>query len=383
MKILHLLSNPYFTGPAEPLFGLIRAQLRAGHAVKLGVDRQRDGNITRRAEAAGIPLEQHLLLSVKAGLRGQLADLATLRRLFRSSAYQVVHCHKSHEHSLCLLARPPGSSTRIVRTINKPSALRFGRRWLLRRSDGILTTAERDRARLVEQGAVDPSRVLTLRGFTDLDSYRPGAGGGELRLALGLTAATPVAGIVARIKKNRRHDLLLDAWRRVASRMPAARLLIAGRGEYADRLRHRIEATGLAQGVLMVGYTPDLPRFYDALDVMVLLAPGNDGTCRAGIEAMATGKPLVCPRGSSLEELVDHGRTGLLTAPDQAGALAEALIALLAERDKAAAMGAAARARVESAFTLEQHVAQVERIYRRASAGRDGAGPRPADGAQR
>jgi glycosyltransferase involved in cell wall biosynthesis len=79
---------------------------------------------------------------------------------------------------------------------------------------------------------------------------------------------------------------------------------------------------------------------------------------------MAAGKPIVARRVGALPDTVLHGATGLLLEGEDAGSVAAAIGGLLRDRERARAMGEAARRRAREAFSPERHAARVEAIYR-------------------
>jgi glycosyltransferase involved in cell wall biosynthesis len=83
----------------------------------------------------------------------------------------------------------------------------------------------------------------------------------------------------------------------------------------------------------------------------VLLAEGNDGTCRALLEGMAAGRPGVAYRFGAPAEAIVDGATGLLAPEGDVAALADALVELLGAPARARALGRAARERMTTAFT--------------------------------
>jgi glycosyltransferase involved in cell wall biosynthesis len=110
-----------------------------------------------------------------------------------------------------------------------------------------------------------------------------------------------------------------------------------------------------------------------ALDAFALMGAGSDESCRAALEAMAAGRPVVGRRVGALPETVVHGVTGLLVDDDRPESVAQALRALVAEPERAAAMGRAGRDRARAFFGPDAHAAQVERVYRRVLAARERA----------
>jgi glycosyltransferase involved in cell wall biosynthesis len=169
------------------------------------------------------------------------------------------------------------------------------------------------------------------------------------------------------VKPDRRHAELVDAFRGVARRLPAARLVVVGRGEGLDDLRARVARSGLGDRVVWAGYRrgAELAAAYRTFDAKVLLAEGNDGTCRALLEGMASGRPGVAWAFGAPAETIVHGETGLLAPPDDVAALGDAIAGVLSLPDRGRALGAAARRRMEALYTEEGRGRAVEAFLER------------------
>jgi glycosyltransferase involved in cell wall biosynthesis len=365
MRVLELLSSPAWTGPAEPMLSVARALVRRGHQVQVAVDTRREGDLRERLAAEGFPPRGDLVLSTKAGPLAFVGDVLRLRRVARD--FDVLHANFSHDHALALLALARRGGRRVVRTLHASRSLaERGLQGLVhRRTDGLVTVCEAHARILRERFGVPGERVLATRGAVDAEAFRPD--GPDLRAELGLSPEAPVAGIVSRVKPDRRHADLVDAFRAVVDALPAARLVVVGRGEGMDDVRARVEARGLSGAVVFAGYRrgAELAAAYRTLDAKVLLAEGNDGTCRALLEAMACGRPGVAYRlGSPAESVVD-GETGRLVAEGDVAGLAGALLEVLSDRPRARAMGRAARRRMQDLHTEEARGSAIEAFLRR------------------
>jgi len=364
VKILHLLSYHLVTGPAEPVLALIAAQRASGHDSQLACDTVRKGDLVETAQRAGIPVDRRFALCSKSGPILLMRDVLAFKRLFREQEVDVVHSHRSHDHTLVALARPRKTNVGLVRTLHTQRSLGQKRDWQLRHADGLITIARRHRRELQERGVMPPDRIVAVEGAVDCERFSPGEGGMEVRGQAGVPADAPVAGMVARMKPGRGHQLLLRAWLRVSDKLPGVRLLVAGRGELEQELRRQADQSGLKSSVTFIGYRQDLPRVYRALDLKVLLAPGNDGTCRAALEAMASGVPVLAAERGALGEIVRDGQTGRVVPADDPDALVSALVRLLGDRQGLAEMGRRARAEAESRFTIERQAGEIEGLYR-------------------
>ncbi len=352
MRILELLSSAWWTGPAEPMASVARELRARGHAVEIAVETHRPGNLVARLRADGHAVREDLALSSKAGPVRYLRDVRRLAALAREGV-DVVHANFSHDHVLALLALRGRGPARVVRTVHAARVLARGgvQAAAFRRTDGLVAVCEAHARALVERFRVPEARVLATRGAVDAAAFSPV--GPDLRAELGIPADAPVAGMVSRIKPGRRHEDLVDAFRAVADRVPDARLVLVGRGEGEEAIRVRVAHRGLQRSVIFAGYRTgeELAAAYRTLDAKVLLAEGNDGTCRALLEGMAAGRPGVAYRFGAPAEAIVDGATGLLVPEGDVGALADALVELLGAIPRARSLGRAARERMETAFT--------------------------------
>jgi glycosyltransferase involved in cell wall biosynthesis len=171
-------------------------------------------------------------------------------------------------------------------------------------------------------------------------------------------------GSVARLAAGRGHELLIGAFARLLGDRPRARLVLAGKGEARPALEALVAERGLAEQVVFAGYRDgDLPAMLDALDVFALMGAGSDESCRAALEAMAAGRPVVAPRVGALPDVVEHGVTGLLVDEPREEAVAAALASLLDDLPRARAMGGRARVRALERFAPERQAAAIEAAY--------------------
>ncbi|NMB75878.1 MAG: glycosyltransferase family 4 protein [Myxococcales bacterium] len=371
LGILHLLSYPWFTGPAEPVLTLALVQQRRGHRVAFACDTEREGDLVQRAEEAGLPVERRLSLCAKSGPILLLRDVLALKRLWREGEFDILHAHRSHDHTLAALARTRHSPTRLVRTLHTERALSPRRSFQLRRADGLITVARRDREALLRRCLLPPERVVSIEGVVDAERFSPGSGE-RVRQEVGLAPDAPVALLLARMVPGRGHAELIEAFASIHRGLPGAHLMLAGRGPLEAELRERVHQAGLDETVRFIGYRRDLPQVYRSADVVVLLSPGNDGTCRAALEAMACGKPMVVSDRGALPEIVRDHETGRVVPAGDVRALANTLGELLADHATRERMGRAAREEAQTRFTPQRAADRVEELYRVVLAKADG-----------
>jgi len=160
----------------------------------------------------------------------------------------------------------------------------------------------------------------------------------------------------------------------IVARCPTARLAVVGRGERGEEqeLLRRVGRAGVATAVDYRGWVEpaELPALFAAADVA--LAPMNDTLINRArglaklLELMAAGLPIVAGRVGQAAEYIEDERSGLLTPPGDAGALARAALRLLEDRDLRVRLGRGARERVARQFTWDRLALDAEAAYDRA-----------------
>jgi glycosyltransferase involved in cell wall biosynthesis len=371
LTILHLVANRWWTGSAEPVIRLSIGLRARGHRVRLGIiagDR-----FEQKAREAGFEPLGGLSLEVRGNPLRALADRRRLREIVRAEEVDVIHVHHSHDHWLAWLGRGPAA---LVRTFHNRRAVR--RRWpttaLYRRTDALIAVS-REIEECARLAGIPATRLALVDGVVDLSRFADGDGGAAIRKEFDLGDA-PVLGCVARLAARRGHELLIRGFQQALVEHPRARLLLVGKGEGRARLEALVAELGLARQVLFTGYRDaDLPGVLQALDAFALMGAGSDESCRAALEAMAAARPVVGRRVGALPETVVHGVTGLLVDDDRPESVAAALRALLAEPERAAAMGRAGLERAQALYGPGAHAARVEQIYAAALRVRGTGGP--------
>lgn len=161
----------------------------------------------------------------------------------------------------------------------------------------------------------------------------------EVRDELGLAAGRPLVVAVGRLHPQKGYDVLLDAvarWAADARLRPAPLVAIAGEGPLEVGLAARIRAENLP--VLLLGRRSDVADLLDAADLCVL--PSRwEGSPFTGQEALRAGIPLVATRAGGMPDL--FGDAAVFVPVGDAAALADAVVAVLADPARAAELATA------------------------------------------
>ncbi len=145
---------------------------------------------------------------------------------------------------------------------------------------------------------------------------------------------------------------------------PNFRIVIAGDGPDRAAMTAILEKANRLDQCVFLGRisNADMPDIFRSADVSVLPSLA-EATSIAGLEAMASGLPLVGTNVGGIPTIINDGVTGLIVPPRDPGALAKALDALCAEKDQRQKMGHAARARVEAEFSWPKIAEETCHIY--------------------
>lgn len=242
-------------------------------------------------------------------------------------------------------------------------------RFLISRMDAVIATSARTAAYLTR-----PSTVV--QHGIDATAFRPPEDRRAARAALGLPDLRLV-GCLGRIRAQKGTDVFVRAMIAVAKTRPDVGAVVLGRATTAeyqkllDELKAEVAAAGLGDRILFPPEVPpsETPAWYAALDLFI--APQRwEGFGVTPLEAMATGLPVVATAVGAFPDLVvppggDEPETGLLIAPGDIDAMAEAAAVYLDDPARAEAAGAAGRARVMARFTLEREAAALNGVYDR------------------
>lgn len=285
--------------------------------------------------------------------------------LLRRESIDVLHAHKfgsnvwgallgrlarvpvviSHEHSWSFEGQP------LRRLVD--------RHLIARLSDAFVAVSREDRRRMIEVEGIPPHDLRFVpNGIPD----PPKAGGRDVRGELGIGPGDPVIGTVGFLVPLKALDVLVRASALLAPQFPGLKVLVVGDGEERPRLEALIQELGLTQTVLLVGHRADVPDVLATFDVAVLCSD-SEGSPLSVLEYMEAAKPVVATRVGGVPDLIDDGVHGLLVERRDHAGLADAVAALLRDRERAQRIGERARERRRREFDIDVMVRAFEELY--------------------
>jgi glycosyltransferase involved in cell wall biosynthesis len=222
---------------------------------------------------------------------------------------------------------------------------------------------------LAEEGASAGQLGLIYNGLTT--AHITTASREQTRTLLGIQEATLVFVIVANLISYKGHLDLVEAFGRLAGRIPDDwKLLVVGQdGGAAAAVKSLAIERGIADKLAFLGLRKDVSALLVASDVG-LLASHQEGFSNAVIEAMYAGLPMIVTDVGGNAEAVVDGETGIVAPPHDPVSFGEAIVRLARDPALRRSYGAAGRRRVEAHFSLDVCVSRYEALYRGLLAGK-------------
>ena len=192
------------------------------------------------------------------------------------------------------------------------------------------------------KAGVPPDRITTIPNGIQIEP-RPDANKvwGQRVIFVGNLTQQPAKGI----------DILLKAWRTVVEQYSEATLQIVGNGDL-HAYRAYVDAKGIGSSVKFMGKQQNVRQLLLDADIFVLPSR-REGMSNALMEAMMCSMPVVATDVSGSQDLVTHNESGLLVPSADSGKLAEAIITMLRDPERAVAMGKKAYESVKEKCNIE------------------------------
>ncbi len=344
---------------------------------------QGDTSFVADVRQAGIPvLPVPMVRAVRPWQDARAAG--ALYRLLRRQPFDIIHTHSSKAG---ILGRAVGRAATNAKLVYSPQGFYFlgssgmGRHVYLnlerlagRLTDRLIALSASEREVAVANGVIAPQRVALIENGVDACEVRQRAQGAPDLAALGIPAAVPLVGTLARFIPQKAPEDTLAVFARLHASAPAAHFLWIGHGGPSEReIRARAAALGLADQVHFLGYRADALAWVRLLDVF-LLTSRWEGMPYSILEAMALAKPIVATAAVGTSDVLEHNRTGMLAPVGDVDSLAAHAARLLDDSGRAQALGARALRAVETRFSQQRMLDKTQALYLSVLAGSPAAG---------
>ncbi|HTB81771.1 MAG TPA: glycosyltransferase family 4 protein [Opitutaceae bacterium] len=195
---------------------------------------------------------------------------------------------------------------------------------------------------------------------------------GEIRRQLGLPLDAPILGMtgVIRPQKGQREAILV--LEEVIKRLPDARLVIVGAPPadgpdaqaYHGEIRALVDARGLHDRVIFLGWRDDVPQVMHAMDVLLVPSHNNEGVPRVILEGLEAGLPVLATDIPQFREIIGKHEAGFLHPIEQISSWADDVVQLVKFPQRLAAASKHARSVWESLYSCESVRPRIETAFR-------------------
>jgi len=343
-------------GSERQLVNLAKGLKARGHLVQVLV--LYDGEpMEAELSRAGIPV----MNLDKKGWGGAIVALFRLNKLLKRNRIDVLYSFHGLPNLLSAAIGLLDKRVKIVLGVRTTHVDMSGRSWmhrlaykteakLARHADLVIANSHAGRVAALERG-FPGTKVRVVPNGIDTNAFAPDRQSGlRLRNELNIGAGVPLVGMAARIDPMKDHRTFFQAAAVVLTVSPAVRFLCvwdgdpAGQGRLAQEAKH-----GVGHALIWVQGKSSMPRFYNAMDVVVSSSSGEGFQNTIG-EAMACGRFCVVTNVGDAAKLVDG--IGIVVPPGDAVKLANGILQALGQLPHEEYF-AAARERIVSSYSVD------------------------------
>lgn len=362
LKVVHVIGGGEFGGAEQHIIQLL--SLLPQHGVAGKVICFYEAGLSDALRAKGIEVE------VLQFGRFDLRLPAALKKAFKQAQPDIIHTHGVKANFFSRIAVGKKKAVPLVTTVH--SVLRydylnrlayavasFMERRTRKRNDHYIAVSHAIKQSLLEEGVREPTITVVHHG---IDFARYSQGTRALRAELKLADDAYVIGVVTRLVKNKGMAYIINAMPRIVAEHPHVRLVILGTGPEEENLKQLVDKLGLPEHVIFAGFRDDVEHCLGSFDCFVS-ASLSEGLGLNVLEAMAAAVPVVATKVGGIVDFMEDRVNGLLVKPSSSDALADAILALIAEPLQGQQYAEAAQQLVLQEYTLERMSSGTVQVY--------------------
>jgi glycosyltransferase involved in cell wall biosynthesis len=366
--VLLLRSTEGITGPETFILSLLSNINRSKYDVHLALlTKRKDGKVRLLEELERNGVADHDIEIIHSPGKIEYATIRAVHSILRTRDLDILHTNEHKSDALGLIAAKlagVGTVSSVHGWLSnsvKTKTYEAVDRLVVKYFDKIIVGSVALKEDLIERG-IRADKIAVVHNSVPLEAFNGSNVDRGIKRELSLDSQSPVIGVVGRLSKEKGHEYILRAMRRIIRVFPAARLLVVGRGTAKPQLERLAKHLGIADHVIFTGFYDDIRSIFQMLDIFVL-ASLRESLPMVLLEAMAAGKAVVATSVGGVPEVVRHGQTGLLVRPKDSLSIAEAVISLLKAQQKRVDMGHRGREHVRANFSAPLLARKVELVY--------------------
>lgn len=328
-----------------------------------------DGLLVSELRAKGFGV---FVLSGPLRLRFPLQVISAIgqcRRIVRDENVSLIHSCMSFAH---LIAGPAAILTSTPSCIfqHGPVSSRLDSIGSLIPTQRILVNSEFTASQQRRVGLIQrQTQIVSLSTDISISGSEALKFRAEINSRYQLTDTNFVFGTVARFDPNKGVHVTIEGVTPLLKTDPSLRLMIVGdqfrdfHPEYKKRLFQLVNAQGITDQVIFVGFQEDVRPFLARFDIVIASTVKEEGFSLAVLEAMMVAKPVVSSKVGAVSELMEDGVHGLFYEAGNPTALTTTLEKLLQEEESRIGLGKRARQHAVANFSPHSSIARLESIY--------------------
>ncbi|HEX5472954.1 MAG TPA: glycosyltransferase family 4 protein [Lacipirellulaceae bacterium] len=349
-RVLQVITPPHLSAAATQLARVTPRLIARGHAVTTVICR-------RSPVVDALRRDGLVLRTLPISSRANPIALAALRRAAREHRADLIHSAESSASWWSGWLECIGGPPSIGHLHEFTSAKCY------QHQSHLLAVSRAVKQHLVKQG-IPAARITILPNALSPGDFYATRDPSLVRVEHGADPDTPVVGTFAPLSHEKGLLELFAAIPAVLRELPHAQFWIVGQGPLWHDLHEVARQSGVFDNVRFLGCRHDVPDLTNAVDV-VAIPSWNEPCGSAYVAAALMRKPTVACRSGAAPESIEDGQTGLLVSPRNSSAIADALLAILTNRDRAAQMGQAAYDRSIEFAGWDRFVHTLEQVYER------------------
>lgn len=323
---------------------------------------------TRFLPWPGGELDAMTIVQTLRGLRGVPRDFWDLRRYVNANRIRIIHSTDRPRNALysVMLGKVSGAKSIVHVHVKWSEAYSRAARWAVQEADAIFSISKYVAGTVVEMGRPRQD-IHIVPNAIDATRWDPSTDGASFRRELGIAPDAPLLASVSRLFWWKGQRELLQAFELSRRERPDMKLVIVGEdapghSSFTRQLKGLAEALGVAEHVIFTGARSDIPRVMAACDVFTLPS-FEEPFGLVFLEAMAMQRAVVAIDNGGTPEVVEHGRTGLLSPPWDVPALAANISRLVGDPELRRRFGEHGRQRVLDHFNAPRMARDAAAAY--------------------
>jgi len=367
MNILHLRSSGGLFGAEGVILNLARESNALGNVnfiVCINHPTNPHEELVDEANRIGVRAE-----SILCSGRIDFNTIAVIGKLLIKYDIQILHCHDYKANFFGLLASLFLGVKRVSTNhlwTSETARLRFYEfidGWVLKFFHHVVAVSEKI-LHQIRRFHLSSRKLSVIHNGINLAKYNPLGldDRNEARQKFNIKPDQVLIGTVGRLSVQKGYNYLLEAAKIVITRNPKVMFMIVGDGDQRQALEVQAKELGVTQNVIFAGIQTDMVRLYRAFDIFVMSSIA-EGMPLVLLEAMAMQKPVIATDVGDISEVVKNRETGFIVPSRNAGELAQAIVTLVNDKEKAAYFAVYGRVAVEEKFSSNVMVKRYQQIY--------------------